>query len=193
MTTANKITIVRILLVPLFLSQVLYYVETGSETYRLVAILSFVIASISDGVDGYLARHYNQHSELGRILDPLADKMLLVSAVVLLSFKNEPHLRAIPKFLTLAILSRDVLLLLGAAVIQHLCGKVLVRPVLLGKAATVLQMACVVWTLFKWPYNYLYYLAVAATVCTAISGLIYVYEGMRQLSASPSSSPSEKQ
>jgi phosphatidylglycerophosphate synthase len=57
MTTANKITIVRILLVPFFISQVLYYVDTGNEVYRLLAILSFAVAALSDGIDGYIARH----------------------------------------------------------------------------------------------------------------------------------------
>src|SRR6185295_6973655 len=90
MTTANKITILRILLVPFFIAQVLYYVGNGGELYRLLAILSFAIAAISDGVDGYIARRYNQRSELGAILDPLADKLLLVSAVILLSF-NWPY------------------------------------------------------------------------------------------------------
>src|SRR4029079_13087138 len=64
MTTANKITILRILLVPLFISQVLYYVETGNELYRLFAIFCFAIAALSDGIDGYIARRYNQRSEL---------------------------------------------------------------------------------------------------------------------------------
>jgi CDP-diacylglycerol--glycerol-3-phosphate 3-phosphatidyltransferase len=193
MTTANKITIVRILLVPLFISQVLYYVETGNEIYRLFAILSFAIAALSDGIDGYIARRYNQRSELGRILDPLADKLLLLSGIVLLSMANEPRLPHIPKWLTILVLSRDVLSILGAVIIQHVCGKVTVKPVFVGKIATVLQMSCVIWGLFKWPANYLYYLAIAAAVCTAVSGVIYLIDGGKQLSASPSSSPMAKQ
>jgi cardiolipin synthase (CMP-forming) len=193
MTTANKITILRILLVPLFVSQVLYYVDTGQEVFRLVAILSFAVAALSDGVDGYIARHYNQKSELGRILDPLADKLLLVSAIVLLSLKNEPHLPGIPKWLTIIILSRDVLSLMAVFIIQHVCGKVTVKPVMVGKIATVLQMICVVWVLLKWPGSYLFYIALAAAICTGVSGLIYLRDGARQLSASPSSYPTPRQ
>ena len=141
MTTANKITIARILLVPLFVVQVLYYTQTGNEFYRLVALLCFAVAAISDGIDGYLARHYNQHSELGRVLDPLADKLLLIAGVVLLSMKNEPYLQRIPMWLTATIVSRDVLLILGMVVIHYICGKVRVRPVIMGKIATVLQMS----------------------------------------------------
>lgn len=193
MTTANKITIVRILLVPFFISQVLYYVETGNETYRLLAILSFGVAALSDGIDGYIARHYNQRSELGRILDPLADKLLLISGIVLLSLRNEPHLASIPKWLTVLILSRDVLSVIGYMIIQHACGKAVVKPVMIGKIATVLQMACITWALLKWPTPYLNYLVLATAACTFVSGLIYLFDGARQLSASPSSLPTPKQ
>jgi cardiolipin synthase len=193
MTTANKITIMRILLVPFFISQVLYYVDTGNEVYRLLAILSFAVAALSDGVDGYIARHYNQRSDLGRILDPLSDKLLLVSAVVLLSLRNEPHLASIPKWLTVLILSRDVLSLIGYMVIQHVCGKATVKPVVIGKIATVLQMACIIWSLLKWPALYLNYLVIAAAACTFVSGMIYLFDGVRQLSTSPSSLPTPRQ
>ena len=188
MTTANKITIFRVLLVPFFVVQGLYYVETGHEAYRVLAILSFSLASISDGVDGYIARHFNQRSEMGKILDPLADKLLLVSGIVLLSLKNEPRLERLPMWLTATIISRDMLVLIGIAVIQQVCGRVNVRPVSIGKAATVLQMTCVLWALLKWSSYWLWIWAIAAAVCTGVSGLIYVFDGVRQLSASPSSS-----
>ena len=188
-TTANKITILRVLLVPFFVVQVLYYVNTGNEWYRLSAVLCFAIAAISDGVDGYIARRYNQVSELGKILDPLADKLLLVSGIVLLSLKNEPYLQRIPIWLTVTILSRDALVLLGLGVIHYVCGKWTVRPIMISKIATVLQMITVLWALLKLPTNWLLILALAAAACTAVSGIIYILEGVRQLSASPSSSP----
>jgi cardiolipin synthase len=192
MTTANKITICRILLVPLFIVGVLYYTDSGNEVYRLIALLAFAVAAISDAVDGYLARRYNQHSELGRILDPLADKILLISGVVLLSMKNDPYLQRIPMWLTTTIISRDVLLILGLIVIHHACGKAVVRPVMIGKIATVLQMICVLWALLKWPPAALFGIALAAAICTGLSGIIYVFDGVRQLSASPSSSASKQ-
>jgi CDP-diacylglycerol--glycerol-3-phosphate 3-phosphatidyltransferase len=193
MTTANKVSILRILLVPFFVAQVLYYVEQGVEWHRLAAILTFALAAVSDGIDGYLARRYNQRSELGAILDPLADKLLLVSGVVLLSLNNEPHLPRIPLWLTVTILSRDALLLLGLIVIHLSCGKVLVRPILVGKVATVLQMACVLWGLFKWDARGFLALCWGAAICTGVSGLYYVWEGVRQLSASPISAATPRQ
>src|SRR6185436_19174730 len=111
MTTANKVTILRMLLIPFFVVEVLYYVRTGNENYRLAAILCFAVAAILDGVDGYIARHYNQWSELGTILDPLADKLLLVSGIVLLSFDHAPYFDQIPLWLTGTIIGRDILIL----------------------------------------------------------------------------------
>ena len=81
--------------------------------HRLAGLLSFAVAAILDGVDGYIARHYNQISELGTILDPLADKLLLVSGIVVLSFDNAPYLGQIPLWLTGTIIGRDLLLLIG--------------------------------------------------------------------------------
>jgi len=144
-------------------------------------------------VDGYLARRYSQRSELGAILDPLADKLLLISGIVLLSLHNEPYLPRIPLWLTATILSRDVLLLIGLGVIHYSCGKVKIRPILVGKAATVLQMTCVLWGVFKWDSLWLWRFSLAAAICTGVSGLYYVYEGVRQLSASPASLASTKQ
>ncbi len=189
MTTANKITILRVLLVPFFIIQVLYYVERGTEWYRLMAILTFGVAAMSDGLDGYIARHYNQRSQLGAILDPLADKLLLVSGVLLLSFDNQPRLPQTPLWLVGTIVGRDMLLLIGLIVIYYSCGRVAVRPILIGKVATVLQMTCVLWGLFKWSSAWLTGWSVGAALCTGISGVFYVYDGVRQLSASPSSGP----
>src|SRR6266567_60649 len=116
MTTANKVTILRILLTPFFVVEAMYYVTNGNESHRLLAILSFAVASICDGVDGYIARRYNQRSELGAILDPLADKLLLVSGIVVLSFDHHPYLETIPLWLTGTIIGRDLLILIGMVV-----------------------------------------------------------------------------
>ena len=192
MTTANKITVIRILLVPMFIVQVLYYVRSGDEWHRCVAILAFAAAAISDGVDGYIARRYNQRSELGAVLDPLADKLLLVSGIVLLSLDNGPALPRIPLWLTVTILSRDVLLLIGLGLLHYLNCKINIRPVFVGKVATVLQMICVIWGILKWPENWLFYWCLAAALSTGISGISYIILGIRRLSASPTSQASSE-
>jgi cardiolipin synthase (CMP-forming) len=196
MTTANKITILRILLIPFFVVELLYYVRTGNEIHRLLAILSFAITAILDGVDGYIARHYNQISELGKILDPLADKLLLVSGVVALSFNHGNFLGQIPLWLTGTIIGRDFLILIGMVVIHYTVGKVKVHPRLLGKCATVLQMAVVIWILLKWDFNFgprpFFYCAIAAAICTGVSGLLYVFDGIKQLGSHPTSSATKQ-
>src|SRR6266481_1903644 len=189
MTTANKITILRMLLVPFFVVEVLYYVKDGHELHRLLALLSFAVAAICDGVDGYIARRYNQRSELGAILDPLADKLLLVSGIVVLSFEHGPRLETIPLWLTGTIIGRDILILVGMVVIQMTVGKVRVRPRMIGKVATVLQMVIILWILLKWDIKWLRVWLLAAAICTGISGLLYVWDGSRQLSAHPASGP----
>jgi len=191
MTTANKMTIARILLIPFFVVEILYYVRTGNELHRVFGLLAFAVAAICDGVDGYIARHYNQRSELGAMLDPLADKLLLVSGIVLLSLDHGPLLGVIPLWLTGTIIGRDILMLVGLVVIQMTVGKVKVRPRLLGEVATVLQMAVVIWVLLKWPAQPFFWVALAAAVCTGVSGLLYVFDGTLQMSSHPASSPAQ--
>ena len=192
MTTANKITILRILLIPFFVVEVLYYTKAGVELHRLLAILSFALAAICDGVDGYVARHYNQRSELGAILDPLADKLLLVSGIVVLSFDHAPYLESVPLWLTGTIIGRDMMILIGMLVIQLMVGHVRVRARIVGKVATVLQMIVVLWILLKWNELWLRALTLATVFCTGTSGFFYVWDGTRQLSAHPSASPKPK-
>jgi cardiolipin synthase len=189
MTTANKVTITRILLVPLFVVEALYYVESGDEIYRFLAVLAFAIASLSDGLDGYIARRYNQRSELGAFLDPIADKLLLVSAVVLFSFKNDGRFDRIPLWLVATILSRDILLLVGFVLIQVICGRVHPEPHLTGKVATFFQILAVSWILLQWHDAWQPIWYAAAGLTTGVSGLLYLFDGIRQLNASPTSAP----
>jgi CDP-diacylglycerol--glycerol-3-phosphate 3-phosphatidyltransferase len=196
MTTANKITIFRILLIPFFVVEVLNYMKTGNEIHRLFAIIPFGVATVCDGVDGFIARRFNQRSELGAILDPLGDKLLLVSGVLLFSVDN-PHFGSLPFWLSCTIIGRDVLLLIGLVVVQMIVGKVKVRPRIPGKIATVLQMLCIIWILLKWnsrfevPWFKIW--TIGAAVFTGVSGLFYVFDGVKQLSSHPASSATARQ
>jgi len=196
MTTANKITILRILLIPFFVVEVLYYTNTGHEVHHMLAILTFAITAILDGVDGYIARRYNQKSELGAILDPLADKLLLVSGIVVLSFDHSPYLGQVPLWLTGTVIGRDLLLVIGIAVIRLTVGKVKVRPRVLGKIATVFQMIVVIWILLDWDRDlnarWLAVWTIGAAVFTGLSGLLYVWDAVKQLGAHPASSATKQ-
>ena len=152
MTTANKITVARILLIPVFVTLAIYYgesVQRGDAVpwERFAAIIVFLVAAVSDGLDGYVARLYNQKSSLGVILDPIADKGLLLSGVITLSISNwsesDPDYGKFPIWFPVLVITRDVVILVGAGVLQLLVGRLRVRPHWTGKIATVLQMAAI--------------------------------------------------
>lgn len=192
MTLANKITISRILLIPVFVVFVVYHQHTGADSYRWGALATFLIASLSDGIDGWIARRFNQRSQLGATLDPLADKLLLVSALILLSRSSGPNVATLPLWLAATVLSRDALLILGWIIIQLTCGTVAMKPYFISKAGTVLQMAAVILALADaWPVLRAWSAFVAA-VTTGLSTVLYVRDGVDQLSANPKSSPDPK-
>ncbi len=195
MTTANKVTIARIILVPFFAVQLLYYFRTGDEMYRHIAIAAFLIATISDGVDGWLARHRNQGTQLGAYLDPIADKLLLVTGLVLLSYQFEDNRfdQRIPLWLTGTVLGRDMIVVTGSALVYLAVGDLKVRPHFLSKVSSVLQMSCIGWVLFKLPGGVTFWLAVGASVTTAITGLMYVMDGIRQFSEHPMAHPDHEE
>ena len=192
MTTANKITIIRIGLIPVFVLMAIYYgesVKRGAplEWQRYTAIVIFLVAAASDGLDGYVARRYNQRSALGVILDPIADKGLLLSGIITLSITNwselDPNYGKFPLWFPVLVITRDVVILVGSAILHLLNGKVRVKPSWTGKVATFLQMAAIAWVMLQLRIPPLFYVVVAAGVFTLISGLIYVMDGVGQLQA----------
>ena len=192
MTTANKITIVRILMIPVFVTLAIYYgesIQRGDplEWQRFAAIIVFLLAAVSDGLDGYVARRYNQRSALGVILDPIADKGLLLAGIITLSISNwsqsDPDYGKFPAWFPVLVITRDAVILVGSAVLHLLNGKVHVRPSWTGKVATVLQMAAIAWVMLQLHFLPLPWVVIAAGVFTFISGVIYVMDGVRQLQA----------
>jgi CDP-diacylglycerol--glycerol-3-phosphate 3-phosphatidyltransferase len=190
MTTANKITIARILLIPVFVWLTLDYIRDfqrgeAKDWERVAACAIFAVAAISDGIDGYIARRYHQKSELGTFLDPLADKALLVSAMILLSvrFKDGTPFDQLPLWFPVLVISRDLMLLAGTVLIHMLAGKVTARPRIVGKCATFFQMITLGWILLQIerpPYQWPLY---AAGFFTLISGIWYIFDGVKQLGA----------
>lgn len=128
MTIPNVITILRLLLVPL----VIWALLDGDVG---IALAAFVIAGISDGVDGFIARHFNQRSRLGAYLDPVADKLLLVSVFVMLGYMGE-----LPAWLVIAAVSRDALIVLAVVLSTVMGHPVEVKPLMVSKANTAVQI-----------------------------------------------------
>ena len=192
MTTANKITVIRILMIPVFVTLAIYYGESIQEGnpqdwMRFTAIAVFLLAALSDGLDGYVARRYNQRSSLGVILDPIADKGLLLSGIITLSISNwsqvDPHYGKFPAWFPVLVITRDVVIVSGSLLLHVLNGKVRVRPSWTGKVATVLQMAAIAWVMLQMRIPPLIYIVFAAGFFTLVSGIIYFRNGLRQLSA----------
>src|SRR5215471_16542197 len=171
MTTANKITVARILMIPAFVTMAIYYGESiqrhqPEEWMRFTAIAIFLIAAASDGLDGYVARRYKQHSSLGMILDPIADKGLLLSGIITL------------------IITRDAVILVGAIILHYFIGnKMKVKPSWTGKVATVAQMCAIAWVMLQLRFLPLTFVVIVAGLFTAVSGVIYILVGIRQLQA----------
>ena len=170
---ANRITMGRIILIPFFIAAIIY-------SRRDLALILFFLAIASDALDGYIARTQNQKTRLGTFLDPLADKMLLVSAFICLSiFKNVPQELRFPPYVPIIIISRDALIVLGSIIIYVLAGDINIRPSWSGKVTTFFQMLTIVSVLAQFKYSYIIWNA--AVVMTIISGIGYLLVGSRLL------------
>ena len=193
MTTANKITVVRILMIPAFVTMAIYYGQSIQrhdplEWQRFTAIAIFLIAAVSDGLDGYIARRYKQRSALGAILDPIADKGLLLSGIITLSISNwsevDPDYGRFPAWFPVLVITRDAVILVGAIILHYFIGnKMRIKPSWSGKVATVCQMCAIAWVMLQLHFLPLIFVVFVAGIFTLISGVIYVMEGVRQLQA----------
>ena len=179
LTFANKVTIGRILVVPFFIATVLYY-SPARESLRFIALLFFLLAVVSDVIDGYIARTRQQKTKAGAMLDPLADKLLLISAFICLTIKAAAFGGVqFPLWLVVAVISRDVILLLGAMIIHLVVGDLTIIPTRWGKATTFFQVFCIIGILLQWKISLvIWYLTAGLTV---ISGLGYLRNGVKIL------------
>ena len=177
-TVPNLLTVFRMVLIPVFVSLLFYQ-------RFLLALSIFVLAGVTDGLDGLLARRFDQKSQLGTILDPIADKLMLVTSFVVLSMRAvfpqplPPHL-PVPFWVTVAVISRDVFILVGAAAINIVTGFRRFRPSMLGKINTTVQIVAIAAIMFaaSVPYGTGYYLPTIYTtvfVFAVLSGAHYVF------------------
>lgn len=176
LTIPNLITLARILLTPLF---IIFLIQ---GFYRK-ALIVFLLAGLSDLADGLIARGWQQKSRLGSYLDPLADKLLISSSFVTLSIAHQ-----IPPWLTVVVISRDVALALGVLLLRLAEYPLAIRPSLAGKWTTTVQLATVLLVLVGkiWfvPLNILLGLFWLTGGLTAISGVHYLYRGLKMVSQS---------
>lgn len=179
MNFANKISTFRILSVPFFLACLIYY-SPEREFLRLVAVGIFILGVVSDALDGYIARKTKQQTKAGMILDPLGDKLLMMTSYICLALLDKFALH-IPLWVSLIVISRDIILLLGALVIYIVKQNIAVFPSKWGKFTTVFQMSTVLLVLLQWRFSFIFWWI--AAILTVISGMDYVMKGFKILYA----------
>jgi cardiolipin synthase len=185
LNSATHLTIVRMLSVPL-VAIAIYY---GSHGWILIL---FALAAFTDAIDGFIARVFNQKTWLGALLDPIADKMLLITAFVGLTLSPKAPV-TLPVWITIVVVFRDVLILSGAVVIQLTRGNFRAVPTVLSKLTTVCQVATIFevtlgnYLITRHAYGPSEFMVLTSTLShlalllTVASGLQYVYIGTRML------------
>lgn len=176
---ANKISTFRILIVPFFIASLLYY-SPDRDYLRFLALVIFILGVISDAVDGYIARKSKQQSRAGLVLDPLGDKLLLMSAFIVLSPITKLSLK-FPLWVTFIVISRDAIILLGMLVIYIVKQDIDVYPTRWGKLTTALQMFSVITMLLQFKFAFILWWPVV--FFTVISGVDYIKRGFKILYA----------
>ncbi len=175
-TLPNFITLLRLAALPFFLFSI-------SEGRFGIALVIFVAAGISDGIDGYLARRFDMKSALGSYLDPIADKLLLISSYLFLSIPSFPAAVKVPVWLAFLVISRDVLLLTVALLLILTSSKRRFPPTWLGKVTTVTLIITVLFVLcanlWDWHRPIVLIAFGAAATTTLLSGFDYIHRVAR--------------
>ena len=181
LTPANQLTILRMVFVPVFVI-LLVYEHLGW------AFAIFILAGVTDGLDGLIARLLKQKTSLGAYLDPIADKLLLTTSFVVLSIKSLGLPNTVPLWLTILVISRDVILVVSVLIIVISTGHRNFPPSIYGKAATFFQILTMVAVLYL---NYqrnttqaLQGIFLLTAVVTVYSGFDYVYRGKKLVTES---------
>jgi len=179
---ANIMTLVRMLAVPFFISSIVYY-HPEADYLRYVALAIFSLAILTDVIDGYVARAYHQNTKIGAILDPLADKLLLMSAFICLyKVKEIAGPIDIPLWILLIVLSRDAILVIGGAAIYLTCGGIDVVPSRLGRMTAFFQVVSIMAVLLHLSiFPSLWFIVGLLSI---VSGLDYLRQGIKVLNAS---------
>ena len=179
MNLANKISIGRILLVPAIVASLIYY-HPERDGLRFVTLGLFLVGVLSDALDGFIARLQRQQTQLGTILDPLADKLLLLSAFISCStIRGLPAWMRIPAWFNILVISRDALLVAGAWLLFAIQGRWSIQPSRLGKWTTFAQMLVIPSILLTLPVKDA--VIMIAAILTMLSAIGYIRRGIRLL------------
>jgi cardiolipin synthase len=177
-TAANILSLLRILLVPVFLMMLVHHKP-------LTALIIFLLAGSTDLLDGLAARIWRQKTKIGVTLDPAADKLLMTAAFVALSFPSLSSPNVIPSWLTCVVVGRDVLIASASFILIKLTGPKVFYPTLLGKSSTFCQMGVILLVLLlnflRTSPSFLVWFFYLTLVLTVLSGIHYCLIGMEML------------
>jgi len=179
MSLADKVSIIRILLIPFFVYFLIVNKRFGLDYSRYIALGIFVVAVLTDFFDGLVARIKKEKSEIGKIIDPLADKMLLITAFISLYFLKFN----LPWWVVLVVISRDIIILVGVVILNFLKIEIIFLPSVWGKLTTFFQMLTVISVLSGFRF-FSYIIWSLAVLFTVISGVGYITRGVRSINAS---------
>jgi cardiolipin synthase len=185
-TIPNLLSLLRMGLIPVFVITVV-----NGDLRR--ALLVFLVAGVTDALDGFIARFWHQESPLGAYLDPIADKLLLMTAYVMLAIPSLNHGTQIPVWIAVLVIARDVLLVVVGLVLYLVAGVRSFPPTILSKVNTIFQVLAVGLVLVSASFPSLRWIELTAETClfivaglTLASGLDYVYRASRLEKTPPS-------
>lgn len=186
MTLATQITLFRLLLVPVYCVLAVQYgesIKVGNplEHLRWLAIGTYILAAALDGLDGWIARKFDQKSLMGSILDPLTDKALLLSGLITMTLVNWGQDWHLPMWFLILVILRDVEIIVGIWILYFINRRVPIHPHWTGKVCTVTQMIALGWIMLKLFNIPTLIPTIVAAVFTIWSGIAYFQEGLRQL------------
>ena len=186
MTLATLITLLRLALIPVFAWVAVDYgrsVDAGNsdESQRWLAVAIYTLASVLDGIDGWIARTFDQKTLMGAILEPLADTALLMSGILTATFVNWGIDWHLPIWFIVLVIARDLEIIIGIWVLYYLNRRVPITPLWVGKACTVTQMIAMGWIMLHFTAIDLIYPTIVAAVFTLWSAYEYYLMGYRQL------------
>jgi cardiolipin synthase len=195
---ANRVTIARLLLIAPFVICLLNFNDVGYSYLRYVAIGIFGVMALSDMLDGYLARRFDDQSPLGAFLDPLADKLLITLTVIILAINgvsngaSPPIVLKLPNYVAVAAIGKDLIVSIGFAVVYIFTGKVFIQPSRLGKWCTALELlmmlAMLLWMHLPGPlYHVIRATWIAVIVIAATTTIDYIRIGSRFIAESTAS------
>ena len=181
MTFANKITLFRIISIPFFVGTLIFY-SPQKEYLKYVALVIFLLAIVSDIIDGHIARTRRQKTQAGAILDPLADKALLLTAFIFIYRISRLYFSfALPLWVLLIVISRDCIILIGCGIILTTHHSIQIKPTPWGKLTTFFQMITIISIILDFKFSPVIWCTAAAF--SVISGIDYVRLGINTLNA----------